>query len=145
MAKKKAKSKTQAKDTVEKKNKAEQKSKKGDKKVDLVAVRKSIVVMVTDAVEGITQAAVDDAKKGQLATVKYLFEITGVYPPASDELGMKLEDDSLAKILLERMNIAIAPLTSREDDEETFPKAAAVEEPGRDEERRGVQDTPVAD
>ena len=58
---------------------------------------------------------------------------------------MKREDDSLAKILLDRMNIAITPLPSREDDEETFPKAAEAEEPGKDEERPAVSDTPVAE
>jgi len=84
--------------------------------------------MVTDEFQEITQAAVDDAKKGQLATLKYLFEMTGVYPASTDDSGVKPEDDTLARTLLERLNIPFGPLPAHGDDEESVKTAPAVKE-----------------
>ncbi len=104
------------------------KTKEKEKEVDLEQVRKSIKVMVTDEFQEITQAAVDDAKKGQLATLKYLFEMTGVYPASTDDSGVKPEDDTLARTLLERLNIPFGPLPAHGDDEESVKTAPAAKE-----------------
>jgi hypothetical protein len=117
MTKKKAKGKKAAKKATAKQT-TTNRSKKTEKQVDLVAVRKSISNIVGAQAKTITKKVVQQAKDGQLATMKYLFEMAGVYPPSTDDSGMKLEDDSLAKILLDRMNIPFTPLPPREDDEE---------------------------
>jgi len=127
MIKKKAKGKGKVeaeKASAKKQNKTKEK----EKEVDLEQVRKSIKVMVTDEFQEITQAAVDDAKKGQLATLKYLFEMTGVYPASTDDSGVKPEDDTLARTLLERLNIPFGPLPAHSDDEESVKTAPAAKE-----------------
>jgi hypothetical protein len=125
MTKKKAKGKTETKGKIEANNKAAKKDKVEEKKLDLAEVRKSIAVMVTDQAEGITLAVVADALKGQLATVKYLFEVAGVYPASTDGSGVLLEDDSLARTLLDRLNLPFTPLPPREDDDERVQVAVA--------------------
>jgi hypothetical protein len=62
-------------------------------------MRQNITSMVGAEVNKITRAVVDEAKKGQLATVKYLFEVAGVFPPAEGTEPMP-ERETLAKKLL---------------------------------------------
>jgi len=70
--------------------------------------------MVIGEHEKITKAVLQDAKRGQLSTVKYLYEMTGVYPTPSEDPEMQVEDDSLAKTLLDRMNIPIGNMPARD-------------------------------
>ena len=46
-------------------------------------MRQSITDMVELEMENIGRAVLEEAKRGQLATVKYLFEVSGVYPASA--------------------------------------------------------------
>jgi hypothetical protein len=109
MIKKKAKKKAGAK-----KKAAVETSKTKGKKLDLAEVRKNIAEMVMEASPKITKALIQDAKKGHLTNAKYLNEMAGIHPRASEDSDMKAEDDSLAKTLLDRMNIPFGVVPVRE-------------------------------
>ena len=61
-------------------------------------------------------AVVDEALKGQLAPVKYLFEVSGLYPSTPATEG-KPEEDSLAHRLLKHLGLPTKPVVSDDDDE----------------------------
>jgi hypothetical protein len=84
---------------------------KSRKPVDLQGVREAIANLVgTEAVE-ISGALVEEAKKGELAPAKFLFEMSGLYPlaagaSADDEDAQDAEDGAeLAKVLLQRLHL----------------------------------------
>ena len=62
---------------------------KSRKPVDLQAVRTMVANTVAGQALGITSALAEEAKKGELAHPKFLFEMIGLYPvtetPASEE------------------------------------------------------------
>jgi hypothetical protein len=73
--------------------------------------------MVESEMKNITRAVVEEAKKGQLATVKYLFEVSGVYPAAADARQAPLEEgEPLARILLTRLGLPLEPAISADDE-----------------------------
>jgi hypothetical protein len=77
------------------------------KPLDLQAIRAMIANTVgTQALE-ITAALVEEAKKGELAPAKFLFEIIGLYPvsadPANEEEEAAEEGNDFAKALLQRL------------------------------------------
>jgi hypothetical protein len=120
MIKKKAKSKTTKKST---------KKKKAAVKRDPAQVREEIAGLVKSDARDITQAVIGEAKRGELAPAKYLFEMAGVYPPVTDGSQATPEEDSLARTLLDR--ITLAPPRKVESEE----PAAAPTEPVRVEEK----------
>ena len=91
------------------------------------------------------QAVIDEGKKGQLATVKYLLEMAEIYPAATDGSQATVEEDSLAKTLLHRLNLPEEPIARDEEDEPVVvKKVAKVEETGEAEaERDGESKDPV--
>ena len=120
MIKKKATSKTA-------KNKAAKgkSAKKGKPELNLKEVRKELARMVGSEATTMTQAVIDEGKKGQLATVKYLFEMAEIYPESTDGSQATTNEDSLAKTLLRRMNLPEEPILR--DDEEDDVKPAIPE------------------
>lgn len=86
------------------------------KPVDFVEVRKNIAAMVGGAAREITEKAIEDAKSGQLAPAKYLFEAVGLYPP-TEETAQTKPEDSLAYTLLKRMGLPTDPVIRDGDDE----------------------------
>jgi hypothetical protein len=124
MIKKKVKSKTTA---GKPKSKGKRVSRKGKKDFNPVEVRKDIAQMVDSQATTMAQAVIDEGKKGQLATVKYLFEVAEIYPPSTDGSHATTNDDSLAQTLMRRLNLPDEPVGR---DEEDAPKAASsAEEP----------------
>jgi hypothetical protein len=113
MIKKKAKGKTTKKST---------KKKKAAVKRDPAQVREEIAGMVKSGARDITEAVMGEAKRGELAPAKYLFEMAGVYPPVTDGSQATPEEDSLARTLLDRINPA--PARKVESEEEAAPTAA---------------------
>jgi hypothetical protein len=111
MTKKKAKSKA-IKKTAKKKS-----SSKRTKEMNPVEVRKEIAQMVDLEATDMAQAVIDVGLKGQLATVKYLFEVAKIFPPATDGSESTSEEDSLAKTLLHRLNLPEEPIKPEDDDE----------------------------
>ena len=62
--------------------------------------------------------AVINEGKGQLATMRYLFEIASIFPPEANADLADPEEECLAKTLLRRLNIPDEPI-KHDDDEET--------------------------
>ena len=89
---------------------AKKKSGKSKKAVDLVEVRKDITNIVGNEAAGMAQAVVDEALKGQLAPMKYLFEMAGLYPRAGEQAEAQPEQDSLARTLLRRLGLPEDPV-----------------------------------
>ena len=92
---------------------------KSRKPVDLQAVRAMVANTVAGQALGITSALAEEAKKGELAHAKFLFEMIGLYPvtetPASEEDQDAQEGNDLARVLLQRLALQ----GSEEDAEET--------------------------
>jgi hypothetical protein len=92
-----------------------------------VEMRQRVIEMVGAELENIARAVVDEAKRGQLATVKYLFELSGVYPLATEHSQDRPEEgETLARMLLTRLGIPLEPAISPNDDvPEKLPTPAA--------------------
>ena len=54
------------------------------------------------------ESAIDEADKGHFPAMKYLFEMIGLYPATMEE--GTLEEESLAKTLLQRLGVPEEPL-----------------------------------
>lgn len=90
-------------------------SRKPKKAADIAEVRKEITGLVAEAAPALTVAVVEEGRKGQLAPVKYLFEMAGLYPPAGG-VQEKPEEAALAKTLLDRLGLSHESATAQEDD-----------------------------
>lgn len=86
------------------------------KETNPAAVRKEVSRIVEAEAVEMMQAVVGEAKKGQLAPVKYLFEMANIFPPQTDPEHATEEEDCLAKILLSRMEAPTKPEKNQEDD-----------------------------
>ena len=80
---------------------------KSQKPLDLEAVRAMVANTVGGQALNITSALVEEAKKGELAPVKFLFEMIGLYPanagPANEEEEAAEEGKDFAKALFQRL------------------------------------------
>jgi hypothetical protein len=121
MVKKKAKGKTAK--TKQAKKSSGNKSKKGKKELNPIEVRKEIAQMVDAEATEMAEAVIGEGLKGQLATVKYLFEVADIYPAPTDGSQSTTDEDSLAQTLLNRLNIPDKPIRRDEEDE---PVASSV-------------------
>jgi len=72
-------------------------------------VRKEVSELVKAHATEMAQAVIGEGNKGQLAPVKYLFEVANIFPPVDDGTQATTEEDCLAKILIERLRLAAAP------------------------------------
>jgi hypothetical protein len=111
MNKKAKKSKPTAKKAAKKKGASSQK-----KELNPAEVRKDISMLVEVDAKEMAQAVIVEGKKGQLAPVKYLFEMAHIFPPASDEGQATTHEDSLAQTLLQRLNLPDTPMVADQDD-----------------------------
>jgi hypothetical protein len=94
------------------------------KPVDLQAVRETIANLVGAEALVICTALSEEARKGELAPAKFLFEMIGLYPAsaaaadadADEELDADGEDgEDLARVLLQRLKL---PVEQPEEDGE---------------------------
>jgi hypothetical protein len=110
---KKAKSKKEAapKKTAEKSSG----SGKDKKPATLAEARQGITDLVRSESKGMAKAVLAEGKKGQLAPVKYLFEVSGLYP-AAEGTEAKPEQNSLANFLLNKLGIPVVPVVVDEDE-----------------------------
>jgi hypothetical protein len=94
--------------------------------VDFAEARKNIATLVRMSSNEITRGLIAQAKSGELAPTKYLFELVGLYPP-TPETSSKPEN-SLAYALLKRMGLPTDPMLAEEDAEDAnadlHPRAA---------------------
>lgn len=90
-------------------------------------VRKEVAELVKAYATEMARAVIGEGNKGQLAPVKYLFEVANIFPAAQDGMQATAEEDCLAKILLERLNLAAKPDEKKEDEAgDTAGKASAA-------------------
>lgn len=73
--------------------------------VDLRALREQITNLVGNRAVKMVERTMGEADKGHYLAMKYLFEMIGLCPAINSGSGVEEEADSLAKILLERLNI----------------------------------------
>ncbi len=111
MIKKKAKGKTTTKKTAKRKNAG-----RGKKELNPAEVRKNIAILVKSEAEEMAEAVIGEGKKGQLATVKYLFEVAEIFPEATDGSQASADEECLAKTLLRRLDIPDEPVARDEED-----------------------------
>jgi hypothetical protein len=99
------KKKRKAKKTATKKIAGKKPKRQGTKRKpkDAEQVHQDISTFVKSVALQITEAVASHAKTGQLAPAKYLLEMAGVYPKATDGTHATVEEDCLAKTLLDRL------------------------------------------
>jgi hypothetical protein len=71
------------------------------------------------------QAVIGEGKKGQLATVKYLFEMASIFPAPTDGSQASEDEDCLARTLLNRLDLPTEPV-GRDDEDEPVKLARPV-------------------
>jgi hypothetical protein len=84
--------------------------------VDLAEVRKNITNIVGANATALTQAVVDVGLTGQLVPVKYLFEVSGLYP-ASESSQAKPDQESLAHVLMRGLRLPESPVVNEDDED----------------------------
>jgi len=131
MIKKKGKSKGKA---ATKKTPKKKSAKKGRSDFNPAEVLKDIAQMVDSEAAMMTRAVIDEGKKGQLATVKYLFEMASIYPPSTDGSQATADAECLAKTLLRRLDMPDEPVVRDEEDPPKVTSAAekAVAKPAEE-------------
>lgn len=107
MIKKKAKGKKAAKKTTKRKRSTK---KAGETKLNPSEVRKDIAAMVEAEAGELAGAVIEEGKKGQLATVKYLFEVAHIYPEMFADEKVADGEKSLAETLLDSLGIPKSPV-----------------------------------
>ena len=104
------------KKSARKKRGAKKSSKKGP--VNVPEIREQVRHLIADKIEPMVTANTDEAAKGQLSQLKYLFEVLGVYPePASESEAEPEESNDLAKVLLNRLDFPYREPAEEEKDE----------------------------
>ena len=118
-AKAKAKAKTKTKRTIEAttSSRAAKKSEGKTKNVNPEDARRKITNIVGNAASAITKAVVVEARKGQLAMAKYLFEAAGIYPLSTEGITDKPEEDSFAQRLVRTLGLPEGPLPGGENND----------------------------
>gem|GEM_PF-2037713 len=91
---------SKAKDSTAK-TKSRPKRRAAGKPADLGAIRKKIASVVADEALDMVNNAIAEVHKGQHTSMKYLFELVGLYPASAEEEGPV--DDSLIATLLRRL------------------------------------------
>jgi len=114
-----AKAKTQKEGSNKRTGRTSPKKSSGKPKdVNLADVRRDIKNIVGGAAGDITSAVVVEALKGQLATAKYLFEATGIYPVAEGGDSVdNPDDDTFAQRIVRRLGLPEGPLPKSDDDD----------------------------
>jgi hypothetical protein len=96
------------------KKKKSGRSKQGKNERDSKEVRQECSKLVKDDATELTAAVIEEAKKGQLGPVKYLFEMANIFPQADDGSQTSAKEDSLAETLLNRLGIPTHPVVADE-------------------------------
>lgn len=83
-------------------------------------VRKDISKLVTSHTTKLAKAVINQGEQGQLATVKYLWELASIFPPSTDGSEATRDEDCLAKTLLDRLNVPDTPVVADQGDEDVM-------------------------
>ncbi len=109
------------KKAAKKKSKSSKSTVKGP--VNVEEVRERVQRVIAEKAEMMTNANADEASKGCLPQLKYLFEVLGLYPATAVEEPETAESNDLARVLLRRFNF---PFQGPADEE---PNDASKEAP----------------
>ena len=98
-------------------------------------VLKDISKMVKTHANKMAAAVIGEGEKGQLATVKFLWEVASIYPSSTDGSEATEHEESLAQTLLRRLNVPESPVVADQYDEDTMvipAKVAEMKQAGED-------------
>jgi hypothetical protein len=95
------------------------------KPVDMVQAREKVSDLVRKSAAAIATGVINSAKRGQLASAKYLFEAVGLYP-ATGQTPEGPAEYSLAHTLLRRMGLPLEPVVVDDDDAPVAAAASAI-------------------
>ncbi len=118
---------TKKKAVTEKTTKQESEATRLDQPLDMSAIRENIAREVGSQAKAMVAETIKGAKAGQCAALKYLFEISGLYPRNGEDEA-EPEEDSLSRILLRRLGVPEeegAEVTSETGEPERASAAAA--------------------
>jgi hypothetical protein len=107
-----------------------------EKERDSKEVRQECSKLVKVDAKEVTAAVIEEAKKGQLGPMKYLFEMANIFPQADDGSQASAEEESLAETLLNRLGIPTHPVVADEYEKaanEVIPAGLAGKEDGDEE------------
>src|SRR5205809_6128861 len=79
---------------------------------DLAAIRQQITDLVRNQALPMVEITISEVDKGHYAAMKYLFEMIGLYPAATQEENEG--EDSLARTLLRRLGLPEEPMLEAE-------------------------------
>jgi hypothetical protein len=96
------------------------------KEIDVTKVRKEVSQVVKSQATELTQAVVEEGMKGQVGSVRYLFEMANIFPVQENAEAPTEEEDSFAKILLSRMEAPAKP--DKDEDDEVDDTELSTEE-----------------
>jgi hypothetical protein len=86
--------------------------KKTDQSANLAELRKKVTGLVAKNAVAMVQCAIDSVlEDGQYQAIKYLFEMVEIYPAVESE--SEDPEDSLSKILLKRLGVALPDAEGR--------------------------------
>lgn len=85
--------------------------------VNVPEIREKVRQLIAAKVEQMVGANADEASKGQLAPLKFLFEVLGVYPDSGEAEPEAEDGNDLARVLLNRFQFP-NPAPSDEDSAE---------------------------
>src|SRR5438477_6721076 len=89
-----------------------------DNAADLPALRRQVTELVARNAVSMVQQAIDAVREeGQYQAIKYLFEMIGLYPAASQDQSPV--QDSLAKTLLDHLGLSAAVSADQMDENES--------------------------
>ena len=116
MMKKKAKKSVAGKKSAKKKGTTK---KKGDE-LNPQGVREQIRRIIEAHAEKMTEAVAGEGEKGQVAPVKYLFEVANIHPAKEDGSEATEREESLAETLLDRLGIPKDPVVADQYEKEAM-------------------------
>jgi hypothetical protein len=87
--------------------------------VNVAEVRERVLQVIAEKAEGMTKANADEASKGHMAQLKYLFELLGIFPAAVSTEQEAEESNDLARVLLKRLEFPYKGPADEESEEGT--------------------------
>lgn len=93
--------------------------------VNLDELREKVRKVVAEKIDKMANGAADEAAKGHVAQMKYLFEVIGLFPVTDDSKAEPEFGNDLAKTLLDRFHFPASLPADEEEDEEIAVPAGA--------------------
>ena len=90
---------------------------RGTRNVDVGAIRQTIIRMVGLAASDMVRAAIGEAKKGHATSLKYLFEMAGLYPATLETEQAEKREMSLAEMFCRELGLPMRPPEVREKEQ----------------------------